>query len=101
MALSKIEPSIVSTDYLVGGYMSEYMGWSSYATWRVNLEIFDGMSPGDFGDDDHKVSASECRQFVFDWLDNGACDNPIVHGWIVAFLSDVNWQEIAAHVNGE
>ena len=24
-----------------------YNGWTNYATWRVNLEIFDGMSPRD------------------------------------------------------
>ena len=22
--------------------MSEYNGWTNYATWRVNLEMFDG-----------------------------------------------------------
>jgi len=22
-----------------------YNGWTNYATWRVNLEMFDGMSP--------------------------------------------------------
>jgi hypothetical protein len=26
---------------------STYNGWTNYATWRVNLEIFDGMSPRD------------------------------------------------------
>ena len=26
-----------------------YNGWTNYATWRVNLEIFDGMSADDMG----------------------------------------------------
>jgi len=25
--------------------MSTYNGWTNYVTWRVNLEIFDGMDP--------------------------------------------------------
>lgn len=29
-----------------------YNGWTNYATWRVNLEMFDGMSPRDF---DHNL----------------------------------------------
>jgi hypothetical protein len=24
---------------------TDYNGWTNYATWRVNLEIFDGMEP--------------------------------------------------------
>ncbi len=25
-----------------------YNGWSNYATWRINLEIFDGFDPSDY-----------------------------------------------------
>ena len=31
--------------------MSDYNGWTNYATWRVNLEIFDGYDPYDAGHD--------------------------------------------------
>lgn len=27
--------------------MTTYNGWTNYATWRVNLEIFDGTSASD------------------------------------------------------
>lgn len=26
----------------------KYNGWTNYATWRVNLEIFDGFDPRDY-----------------------------------------------------
>lgn len=26
---------------------TEYNGWSNYATWRINLEIFDGQTAQD------------------------------------------------------
>ena len=28
-----------------------YNGWTNYATWRVNLEIFDGFDPYDYFSD--------------------------------------------------
>ncbi len=27
----------------------QYNGWANYETWRVNLEMLDGMTPEDFG----------------------------------------------------
>jgi hypothetical protein len=27
----------------------KYNGWTNYATWRVNLEIFDGIDLMDYG----------------------------------------------------
>jgi len=32
-----------------------YNGWSNYATWRINLEVFDGMDAQEF----HGVDDSE------------------------------------------
>ena len=31
--------------------MSDYNGWTNYATWRVNLEMFDGCDPYDLNHD--------------------------------------------------
>jgi len=65
-----------------------YNGWTNYATWRVNLEIFDGgdwegMDAQSFKDlaEEHIMSQSE----------------GIAQDYALAFLSDVNWYEIAEH----
>jgi len=29
--------------------MSDYNGWANYATWRINLEYFDGVTAVDIG----------------------------------------------------
>jgi len=29
-----------------------YNGWTNYATWRINLEVFDGLELEDFGGQD-------------------------------------------------
>lgn len=69
-----------------------YNGWTNYATWRVNLEIFDGgdwsgMSADDFKDlaEEHIMSQSE----------------GLARDYALAFLEDVDWHEIAAHYTEE
>jgi hypothetical protein len=37
-----------------------YNGWTNYATWRVNLEVFDGLDPYDHFSDDQST--------MVDWL---------------------------------
>jgi hypothetical protein len=68
-----------------------YNGWTNYATWRVNLEVFDGgdwegMDARDFKDlaEEHIESQSE----------------GLARDYALAFLSDVNWYEIAKHNGG-
>lgn len=73
--------------------MTQYNGWTNYATWRVNLEIFDGMSPYDF----NKGSAYELGQSLKEYA-NELIDTQgegLAVDYARAFLSEVNWQEIA------
>lgn len=72
--------------------MSKYNGWTNYATWRVNLEMIDGY-------EFHEPQTAESlKEFVelcaFDHIEDG-----IAKDYARAFLSDVNWYEIANHVN--
>jgi hypothetical protein len=64
----------------------KYNGWSNYATWRINLEWFDGDSVN--GDADY------LREYVEEALEC-SCDNETTLSYAMAFLSDVNWNEIA------
>jgi len=75
-----------------------YNGWTNYATWRVNLEMFDGMTVLDFGDGQHTAEElSRCLEYtaesyIEETSSGVACD------YALAFLSDVNWHEIAEHM---
>ena len=74
----------------------KYNGWTNYATWRVNLEMFDG---GDFASDndlDAYDLGQTLRQFAEETLSEQA--SGLVLDYALAFLSDVNWCEIARHM---
>lgn len=72
-----------------------YNGWTNYATWRVNLEIFDGMSARDVSRSDDAYDLSlQLKEYAEAMLSG---DNLAV-SYALAFLADVNWYEIAEHM---
>jgi hypothetical protein len=74
-----------------------YNGWTNYATWRVNLEVFDG-----FDTDGTTYTDAMCRDHVEEFIDMTLGDGGtagLLSGWLNAFLSDVDWGEIAKAVN--
>ncbi len=94
--------------------MSTYNGWTNYATWRVNLEMIDGMDAREMGW--HKLDkfdlADALKEFCGQSLEDQClfggrgASSPMVLSYALAFLSDVNWQEIAqsmieAYTDGE
>lgn len=81
---------------------AKYNGWANYATWRVNLEIFDGMSARDITGrtvaepSEVKYAAKEyAEQLIEDTTREG-----IGRDYALAFLSDVDWWQIAEHLIG-
>jgi hypothetical protein len=81
---------------------TKYNGWTNYATWRVNLEIFDGFNPSDYYSDlntDDTYSLSKCLQ---DYAEQVLFECATVEGlaadYARAFLAEVNWYEIAEHM---
>jgi hypothetical protein len=74
----------------------EYNGWTNYATWRIALEIFDSLHV--FGDDPKEVTADDCEDYAKMIVDNGSSEG-LALDYAFAFLSDVNWQEVADHLN--
>jgi len=80
--------------------MAEYNGWANYATWLVNLEWFDGIDSADYHD--HKfVSdiACELQETVESGLEAEASGTAL--DYAMAFISDVDWREIAQHIYDE
>lgn len=82
---------------------TKYNGWTNYATWRVNLEIFDGMDPFDY--------FSDYQATISEWLPDalkehaegliyemGGGNGNIAADYALAFLSNVNWHEIAENM---
>jgi len=75
----------------------KYNGWTNYETWRVNLEMVDGMQ---FRRGDYRTVA-ELAEYL-----NELCEEIIENGstpgfardYAMAFLSAVNWHEIAKHI---
>ena len=76
--------------------MSDYNGWTNYATWRVNLEMFDG---GDFASDndlDAYDLGQQLREFAEENLSEQGSGMVLDYALaFLAFLADVNWREIA------
>lgn len=82
----------------------KYNGWTNYATWRVNLEVFDGMDVVEqFGDANGHLDVRELAHNLEAFADEmivGDARN-LMGDYARAFLSEVNWQEIARHILDE
>ena len=72
-----------------------YNGQHNYATWRVALEIFDGMEI------DEPYTWEMCRGYVEDIIEQEVGSNSlgITGSYAHAFINDVAWGEIAQHLN--
>ena len=68
-----------------------YNGWTNYETWRINLELFDGD-----GERWSYGSADAMREFA-ELLIEESTDEGIGRDYALAFLDNVNWQEIAEY----
>lgn len=76
-----------------------YNGWANYATWRVNLEIFDGMTARDLTGS--RLSVSELRdaaQAYAEEIIEQSSTEGLARDYAFAFLSDVDWWSIANHM---
>ncbi len=84
---------------------AKYNGWTNYATWRVGLEIINDMRLDDFGvkydGEEHNMIdtsglADAMRDFVQDHIEETS--EGIAKDYAFAFVSDVNWYELAEHM---
>ena len=83
-----------------------YNGWTNYATWRVNLELFDGYDLTNLIDDpaDEPVDwvaeqlQDHAEQVIFASTYDERGPSSLMEDYARAFLQDVNWREIAEHM---
>lgn len=76
-----------------------YNGWTNYATWRVNLEVFDGMNLREYFNElpDIYEVGKWARAYAEDliFID---CQDCLARDYALAFLSDVDWYSIGRHL---
>jgi len=86
--------------------MTTYNGWTNYETWRVKLEIFEDEYPiiemltggaADMEDALEMLEGEACASFADEIIfgDFNRKEVGLMAGYANAFLSEVNWDEIA------
>ena len=95
---------------------TKYNGWTNYETWRVNLEMVQEEDYHDYLDnvtEDHPLRVGftrkvgkadreamayglkeEIKERVEEYVESNMVDDTLT-GWVNAFMSEVNWYEIA------
>ncbi len=76
--------------------INEYNGWTNYATWRVNLELFSDMDYKDYFDEFPNVEMLE------DYVENVVFEHTgsmgLIEDYARAFIREVNFFEIYDHI---
>jgi hypothetical protein len=84
-----------------------YNGWTNYETWRVNLEIFDGLTLEDIlGCENAEPQESDTYDLSLALKDHaeeliyqcGDGNGNLAVDYALAFLSEVDWYSIARHM---
>lgn len=73
-----------------------YNGWTNYATWRIALEWFDNFNPNEEETDPYQLS-KQLESYIEECFSVNT-ENNYVLDYAMAFISDVNWYEIAEHL---
>mgnify|MGYP000689051649 FL=1 len=74
----------------------KYNGWTNYATWRINLEIIDGI------EFEVKMCAEDIKEIVEDVVFSQYDGmNSLMYDYARAFISQVNFYKIAESINEE
>lgn len=79
-----------------------YNGWTNFATWRVNLEVFDGCELQDVTDNDAAdlsdyelgIQLKEYAESLIFEVHSGEISELCID-YARCFLAQVNWMEIA------
>ena len=72
----------------------KHNGWTNYATWRINLEIIDGI----------EIETKTCAATIKEIIDDVVFSqydgmNSLMYDYASAFISEVNFYEIAQSIN--
>jgi len=73
-----------------------YNGWANYATWRINLEIFDGADFTGYSNDEYELS-QQLRDYAEEVIFIDIPDG-LAKDYAYAFLQEVRWTQIAKSI---
>lgn len=81
----------------------KYNGWTNYATWRINLEIFsdsDNLAELYENVEDVHDLSKLLKEYVQEILEQEteSNKNSLVLSYALSFVSEVNYYEIAEHI---
>ena len=77
-----------------------YNGWANYATWRINLELFNDIDWSDYhesGLTSDQVDAEWCEEWVEEVIFGMSDNNGLIEDYARAFINGVDWNETARH----
>jgi hypothetical protein len=80
--------------------MSNYNGWTNWETWKVNLELLDGLDASDlniehYTQDEYYEAGQVIEEYVGELLAMQYQYDGFIGGIVRGFMSDVNWPELA------
>jgi len=75
---------------------NEYNGWTNYATWRVNLEIFDNYQWDD--EEIKNLTVDYLEEMIENYVFDHHGDMGLMESYARAFLSEVNYYEIKQEI---
>lgn len=75
---------------------TDYNGWKNYETWRVNLEMFDGMDHEELRGMDRYSAGLHLRDWAENYIEE-TTNSGLGRDWALAFLQPVDWWGIADH----
>ena len=86
--------------YTINDSDNRYNGWTNYATWRVNLEIFDGIDSDYFRSEVRTGDVYDLSKRLQEFAENVIDDSGegLAVDYARAFLAEVNFYEIAQHM---
>ena len=64
-----------------------FNGYTNYETWRINLEIFDGLK--------EDWDAEQCKEYAFDIVEQSP---ELALDYARAFIRQANFMEISEHL---
>jgi hypothetical protein len=79
---------------------NRYNGWTNYATWRVNLELFDAIDSRYLTEEVGIADTYTLSKRLQEFAENVISDSGegLAVDYARAFLADVNFYEIAQHL---
>lgn len=88
--------------YTINDSDNRYNGWTNYATWRVNLEIFDGRGTDYFqpeiGSGEVYTLSKILKEYAESVISDFEAPEGLAMDYARAFLAEVNFYEIAQHM---